>query len=77
MLLDLLAAQFCRVSRVRSAPWVRRRLDDERTLCALAVAWRVTVIATAALYAALAIAPVWDNAGYLRELGNLLFVSEG
>jgi hypothetical protein len=77
MLLDLLAGWLPRLSRVRSVPPVHRRADravpnDDDALPALTVAWVLTVIAMALLYAALAIAPVWDSSAYLRELATAL-----
>jgi hypothetical protein len=62
MLLNLLVGRLCRVSRVRCVRSVCGLSGDEPAVSALSAAWLVTVIATAALYAALAIAPVWDSA---------------
>ena len=41
-------------------------------LAALARAWTVTTIATALLLAALAIAPIWDGAIFMRALRDAL-----
>lgn len=49
-------------------PWP----DAAEVLAALARAWTVTTIATALLVAALAIAPFWDTAIYLRALRDTL-----
>jgi hypothetical protein len=49
-------------------PWP----DATGALIALARAWTVTTIATAFLVAALAIAPFWDTAIYLRALQDTL-----
>jgi hypothetical protein len=45
-------------------------------LRALIRAWITTVIATAVLSAALAVAPMWDSAGYLRALPGALSVGQ-
>jgi hypothetical protein len=45
-------------------------IDD--ALSALASAWRVSLTATVVLFAALAIAPMWDTAIYLKALQEAL-----
>jgi hypothetical protein len=56
-----------RISR-RPAPWP----DRADALSALARAWTVTVIASSVLFAALALAPVWDRAIFLQGLRDAL-----
>jgi hypothetical protein len=45
-------------------------IDD--ILAALLAAWRVAVVATALLYAALAVAPAWDSKIYFEALALTL-----
>jgi hypothetical protein len=49
---------------------------NDRALRALTRAWITTVIATGLLCAALAIAPMWDSAGYLRALPGALSLGQ-
>lgn len=50
----------------------------ELSVAALARAWITTVIATALLFAALAMAQVWNSAVYLRSLPQALqLVADG
>jgi hypothetical protein len=49
-------------------PWP----DATEALIALARAWTVTTIATALLSAALAVAPMWDNAIFMQGLRDAL-----
>jgi hypothetical protein len=49
-------------------PWP----NAAEALAALTRAWMVTTIATALLVAALAVAPIWDTAIYLRALHDTL-----
>jgi hypothetical protein len=49
---------------------------NDRALRALTRAWITTVIATALLSMALAVAPTWDSAGYLRALPGALSLGQ-
>jgi hypothetical protein len=43
---------------------------------ALISAWRVTLIASALLFTALAIAPMWDSAIYVKALNEALTIDQ-
>jgi hypothetical protein len=45
-------------------------IDDP--LAALASAWRVSLVASVLLFTALAIAPIWDSAIYMKALNQAL-----
>jgi hypothetical protein len=47
-------------------------IDDP--LAALGVAWRVSLVATTMLFAALAVASVWDTAIYVKALHQALLM---
>jgi hypothetical protein len=49
---------------------------NDKVLRALTRAWITTVIATALLSTALAAAPMWDSAGYLRALPGALSLGQ-
>ncbi|HEV2097552.1 MAG TPA: hypothetical protein VGR45_01360 [Stellaceae bacterium] len=49
---------------------------NDGALRALVKAWVTTVIATALLSAALALAPMWDSTGYLRALPGALSLGQ-
>jgi hypothetical protein len=49
---------------------------NDRALRALTKAWVTTVIATVLLCVALAVAPTWDSAGYLRALPGALSLGQ-
>ncbi|MGH7211712.1 MAG: hypothetical protein ACREF1_09655 [Acetobacteraceae bacterium] len=53
-----------RKGRPDPGPWP----DATEAVVALARAWAVTTIATSLLFAALAVAPMWDSAIYVQAL---------
>jgi hypothetical protein len=77
-----MAAKMVRIFLANPAYLFRGCRDDlmpninDKTLRALTKAWITTVIATTLLSTALAVAPMWDSAGYLRALPGALSLGQ-